>query len=443
MKNRHINGSSPTNMWRPFLIPIDYRYILPVIMCFVFSGCMFKSLEKDLAILEQTSRLEGTISNPSPHQKPIIILAYQLLDADKKLVVYHVQHRPGTFTFIRFPGRYLIAAFEDANEDLVYQPTEWAGYVGNGSILTVKPGEDLLHLDLTLKHPEEVTLAEAPDLTSPAIKAQLDFSKIQAGEIVTIDDPRFSQKNGKQGLWEPLQFLRDVGGGVYFLEPFNPKKIPVVFVHGAGGDPSQWAPLIDHLDRTRYQPWIFYYPSGFRLNICAEFLAETLRKVLVGNKLANNKIVVMAHSMGGLVSRSLVNMIVEKGVEQKFRVLFLTLSTPWGGHQAAQMGIDYAPAVIPSWIDMIPNSPFQQALFQTPLSSKIDYYLLFGFKGGQNPFTNGNDDGTVSLVSQLKAEAQDAAIKTIGFNEDHVSILRSPHTIEKIGTLLTNFAKQE
>jgi len=271
MKPIQINGCALKDMLRPFLIPIDGRSIWSVILCFIFSGCAFMALEKDVALLEQTARLEGTISNPSPHQKPIIILAYQLLDADKKLVAYHVQHRPGTFQFIRLPGRYRIAAFEDANEDLVYQPTEWAGYVGNGSILTVKPGEDLLHLDLTLKAPDEVTLAEAPDLTSPATKAQLDFSKIQAGEIVTIEDPRFSQKNGKRGLWEPVQFLREVGGGVYFLEPFDSEKIPVVFVHGAGGYPGEWASLIHQLDRTRYQPWVFYYPSGFRLNLCAEF----------------------------------------------------------------------------------------------------------------------------------------------------------------------------
>ncbi len=443
MKHIQINSCSPKAMLRPFRISIDGRSILSVIMCFVFSGCAFMALEKDIALLEQRAHLQGTISNPSPHQKPIIVLAYQLLDADKKLVAYHVQHRPGIFQFIRIPGRYRIAAFEDANEDLVYQPTEWAGYVGNGSILTVKPGEELLHLDLTLKPPDEVTLAEAPNLTSPATKAQLDFSKIQAGEIVSIEDPRFSQENGKQGLWEPIQFLRQVGGGVYFLEPFDSEKIPVVFVHGAGGHPGNWASLIHQLDRTLYQPWVFYYPSGLRLNLCAEFLAEKLRKVFIGNKLNKNKIVVMAHSMGGLVSRSLVNMIVEEDVEQKFRVLFLTLSTPWGGHQAAQMGVDYAPTVIPSWIDMIPNSPFQQALFQTPLSNSIDYYLYFGFKGGLNPFTNGSDDGTVSLVSQLKTEAQDAAIKTIGFNEDHVSILRAPQVLAKIRALLQTFSNPE
>jgi len=207
MTHIQINGCSPKDMLRPFRIPIDGRSILSVIMCFVFSGCAFMALGKDVALLEQTSHLQGTISNPSPHQKPIIVLVYQLVDPDKKLVAYYVQHRPGIFQFIRLPGRYRIAAFEDANEDLVYQPTEWAGYVGNGSILTVKSGEEFLHLDLTLKSPDEATLAEAPNLNSPATKAQLDFSKIQAGEIVSIEDPRFSQKNGKQGLWEPIQFL--------------------------------------------------------------------------------------------------------------------------------------------------------------------------------------------------------------------------------------------
>ena len=69
--------------------------------------------------------------------------------------------------------------------------------------------------------------------------------------------------------------------------------------------------------------------------------------------------------------------------------------------------------------------------------------FFFSFKGGHNPFTNGNDDGTVSLVSQLKPEAQDAAIKTIGFNEDHESILRTQQVTEKIGTLLIDFANRE
>ncbi len=406
-----------------------------------FSSCSFKKLEKDVAFLEQTSILQGTISNTSPHKKPLIVLAYQLLDAEKKLVGYSIQHVPGLYTFIRLPGRYLIAAFEDANEDLVYQSTEYAGYFDNGSIINVKSGEDLFNLDLTLKHPDEVTLAEAPDLTSPTTRAELDLPNIRAGEIVTLEDPRFSPKNGQQGLWEPIQFLRKVGGGIFFLEPFDPEKIPVVFIHGAGGYPRQWTSLIHHLDRSRFQPWIFYYPSGLRLSMSAEFLVQSLSKIYVKDKF--KKLVVVAHSMGGLISRSLINTIVQKDVDQKLRVLFLTISTPWGGHQAAPIGVEHAPAVIPFWIDMVPNSPFQQALFQTPLSDHIDYYLFFSFKGGLHPFGHKNDNGTVSLLSQLKAEAQDAASKTIGFNEDHDSILRSRQATEKIMALLTTFVNRE
>ncbi len=416
-----------------------------IIFCAIFilflSGCVFKELKKEVAILDQTSILQGTISSPSSHKKPLVVLLYQILKNEKKLVAYSIHHRPGTFTFIRLPGQYLIASFEDENEDFIYQSTEYANYIDNPRVLTLKPGKDIVSLDLRLKHPDDVTISEWPNLTSPATRATLDLPKISAGEIVTLEDQRFSPKNAQHGLWRPILFLQNVGGGVFFLEPFDPAKIPIVFVHGVGGNPQQWTSLIHHLDRIRYQPWIFYYPSGLRLHMNADFLIQSLSEILVKNKF--KKLVVIAHSMGGLVSRSLINTIVEKDVELKFRVLFVTLSTPWGGHQAAQIGVDHAPAVIPSWIDMIPNSPFQQTLFQTRLSDHIEYYLFFSFKGGHNPFTNGNDDGTVSLLSQLKTEAQDAAIKTIGFNEDHTSILRAPHAIEKIEALLTTFADRD
>ena len=143
--------------------------------------------------------------------------------------------------------------------------------------------------------------------------------------------------------------------------------------------------------------------------------------------------------MGGLISRSLINDIVEKDARHNAKMMFITISTPWGGHQAAQFGIDFAPAVIPSWVDMVPNSPFQQTLFQTPWPDRMKYYLFFSFKGGRNPFTNGNDDGTVSLISQLKPEAQEAAVKSFGFNEDHTSILKSPQVSEKINEILLSY----
>ena len=228
-------GTLPNLKPTPREPAMECRYIMSVILCFVFSGCVFMALEKEVALFNQTSRLEGTLTNPSPHKKPVFVLLYQFQENEKKLVAYSIYHTPGTFTFVRLPGRYLVAAFEDANEDFVYQPTEYAGYVNNASIIILEPGKDLLHLNLTLQHPDDVTLTEAPNLTSPATNMTLDLPNTRAGEIVTLEDPRFSRKNGQLGLWEPIQFLRTVGGGVFFLEPFDPEKIPVLLVHGVGG----------------------------------------------------------------------------------------------------------------------------------------------------------------------------------------------------------------
>ena len=147
----------------------------------LFAGCAFKKLEKEVAILDQTSILQGNISNPSPQKKPLIVLLYRILDYEKKLVAYSIHHTPGTFTFVRLPGQYVIAAFEDANEDLMYQPREYANYFDDAAVISVKQDEDRLDLNLTLKNPGNVTLTEAPDLTSPTTTAQLDLPKVQAG----------------------------------------------------------------------------------------------------------------------------------------------------------------------------------------------------------------------------------------------------------------------
>ena len=134
-----------------------------------------------MAILDQTSILQGNISNPSPQKKPFIVLLYRILDNEKKLVAYSIHHTSGTFTFVRLPGQYVIAAFEDANEDLMYQPREYANYFDDAAVISVKQDEDCLDLNLTLKNPGNVTLTEAPDLTSPTTTAQLDLPKVQTG----------------------------------------------------------------------------------------------------------------------------------------------------------------------------------------------------------------------------------------------------------------------
>ena len=251
---------------------------------------------------------------------------------------------------------------------------------------------------------------------------------------MNLDDARFSHDNGRLGLWQPIRFWEEVGGGLFFWNPSLKRKSLCCLCMGLADILENGAPSFNHLDRTRLQPWVVFYPSGFRLSWIAEGIRKSLSEVFVNQKF--QKLIVIAHSMGGMIARSLLNVVAQHQADYQGEIVFITLSTPWAGHQAAQIGVDYAPAVIPSWLDMVPGSPFQQSLFQTPWPNSMKFYLLFSFKGGRNPFTNGNDDGTVSLVSQLNPQAQEAAIKTFGFNEDHVSILKSSEVSEKINGLL-------
>jgi hypothetical protein len=51
------------------------------------------------------------------------------------------------------------------------------------------------------------------------------------------------------------------------FQPYDPAKIPVIFVHGLTSSPSTWNPMINALRgdpaiRARYQFWFYSYPSG-------------------------------------------------------------------------------------------------------------------------------------------------------------------------------------
>lgn len=115
--------------------------------------------------------------------------------------------------------------------------------------------------------------------------------------------------------------LRDVEhwserAGLYMLEPFDPQRIPVVFSHGLVSSPLIWREMVndlwsDPIVRERFQFWFYMYPTG---NPFA-FSAAQLRKDLAalrslhdprGDAPAFRDIVLIGHSMGGLVSRLLV-----------------------------------------------------------------------------------------------------------------------------------------
>jgi pimeloyl-ACP methyl ester carboxylesterase len=110
------------------------------------------------------------------------------------------------------------------------------------------------------------------------------------------------------GLFRPADIESQVR--LERLEPYNPKKIPVLCIHGLGDSQATWAPLIQTLRgqatiRKNYQFWFFSYPTGFPYPFTASVLRRRL-DAITAHYPDHKKIVVIGHSMGGMISRTLI-----------------------------------------------------------------------------------------------------------------------------------------
>ena len=69
-----------------------------------------------------------------------------------------------------------------------------------------------------------------------------------------------------------------------FLQPYDPKRIPVLMVHGLDSTPATFAPMYfklleDPEIREHYQFWVFSYPSGYPYPYSASLLRRELDHV--------------------------------------------------------------------------------------------------------------------------------------------------------------------
>ncbi|HTN76695.1 MAG TPA: alpha/beta fold hydrolase [Pirellulaceae bacterium] len=101
--------------------------------------------------------------------------------------------------------------------------------------------------------------------------------------------------------------------GLYMVEPYDPEKIPVIMVHGLWSSPLTWMEMFNDLRalpeiRERYQFWFYLYPTGQPFWTSAASMRHDLaemRQTLdpTQENRALNQMVLVGHSMGGLVSR--------------------------------------------------------------------------------------------------------------------------------------------
>jgi pimeloyl-ACP methyl ester carboxylesterase len=95
--------------------------------------------------------------------------------------------------------------------------------------------------------------------------------------------------------------------GLAMLQPYDPERIPVLFVHGLMSEPGMWRETIDAVEsdpelRGRFQFWTFGYPTGDPISISALQLRENLAG-LYRRYPRTKDMVLVSHSLGGLLSQ--------------------------------------------------------------------------------------------------------------------------------------------
>lgn len=127
-----------------------------------------------------------------------------------------------------------------------------------------------------------------------------------------LDSPVFKDQDiTTVGLFDPAkaQGIK----GLYMLEPFDPQRIPVVMVHGLWSSPTTWMEMFNDLRafpevRDKFQFWFYQYPTGQPFWVSAMQLREALADVRQSidpqhQTPVMDQLVLVGHSMGGLVSR--------------------------------------------------------------------------------------------------------------------------------------------
>ena len=332
----------------------------------------------------------------------------------------------------------------------------------------------------SIKH-EQSSLPLASDSTAPIALA---LSTVKRSYVQSFLQP---------GL------VRPDDDGLFMLEPYQPGKIPVIFVHGLLSDRLTWANLVNELNaRTefleQYQLWGFEYPTGEPFLTSATLLRSQLNKIRARfdpqeTDEALNHVVLVGHSMGGLISKmqisesgtALWNSISRRNFEQVVmspntrkklseavfftpspmvsRVVFI--GTPHRGSALAQRAIGRVgsllikeatdlrsehdrliadnPGVfseefsrrVPTSIDMLePKSDLLQAIHCLPINTRVRIDSIVG--NGRWMPGNGDSDGVVPVTSAN----HERSTSVVMVNQKHAKLTEDPAVIQQVMRIL-------
>lgn len=411
-------------------LPDSFYLILPYLaLIILLTACQIIEIKKEAELIESAGIIEGRVVNGSSQKGPVIVKRYF-----KKGGVYlndsqQIANRSGQYRFTTLPGTYFIAAFVDVNHDNEFhQHNENSEYFAfdNG-----KPARIIVTAKNTTKV-QPFTIKENPQYFASLVEAREKLEKIESnlGRQIGWDNPILNEKYYSLGLWKPVQFLEKIGGGLFFLKEFHKEKIPIVFIHGINGGPLNWKNTIAQIDHNVFQPWLFYYPSGLRLDMISDYLLEAISILDAHNDF--DEFGIVAHSMGGLIARSFVKKCVKQFPQLAGKLnLVVTINSPMNGMDSAASGVKHSPFVIPSWRDVASDSHYIKDLISWNWPKNIPYHLIFSYR------VNSSDDGVVDLNSQIPLKLQSEATRIYGFNNNHTGTLKDKEFLVLLNSIFS------
>ncbi|HPD57190.1 MAG TPA: alpha/beta hydrolase [Smithellaceae bacterium] len=395
------------------------------------SGCRYLSITpeddtvalskgKERMLVYNCAVVKGRVVSSDVVKNPTLLVAYPLTGDDSSLSDYVVLNSTSPFMLYLSEGRYHLYAITDFNNDGVYTEKEVSGYFGFPSApreISLRK-EDLVKgivINTSRENSKKISFPQPLNIDERQAISQLTYS----GQVTKIYDERFSLENASAGWWNPSVFMRAFGARIYFTQEYDPEKIPVLFVHGAEGSPQNWVYFFMRLDHRRYQPWFFYYPSGIHLSLASHLLYDELMELHA--QYGFKKMCIVAHSIGGLVTRSLLTRYKFK---DNFVKVYVTLATPWSGFEMADVSQRRKHKSLPSWMDIGTQSVFIRRTLNAKLPGTISYYLFYGKE----------DD--VSAGRALDDRVLLRAKDNFGFDCNHDTILSDRLVFRKFSEIL-------
>jgi hypothetical protein len=386
----------------------------------LFSGCgNLTRLAKDILETDERLRLVSGKIDSSVCNDCEVIIAVAGDDQGKEIHNYRVFERPGNFRLAALHDSKFLIVFQDLNRDFSYQVNEPAVWYDLSK--TKIKTRDVADIEISLRGPSARPVPPALERLFDLRGNSLGKIDVQAGSVQSLADEKFSEESAVMGMWEPIGFMKSGRAGIFFLEPYDPARIPVLFVHGINGTPRNFTSMINAIDHQKYQVWVLNYPSGLDLRALGDGMVGILAELR--HRYGFNTLHFVAHSMGGLMVREyMAECVRSNGCD--YAGNFISISTPYGGVASTATWIDYARVVMPVWRNLVPDGPFLNDLFIHPLPPGVRQTLIVSYRNVSR-FSRDSGDGVIPLESQLRLEAQRQAVAIRGFNEDHNSVLES------------------